>query len=200
MLVQPNSSPPPLLPHSLAFKVVVYNTGTNPAAGLYLVDEIPPQITNVAFTSTYSTNAIGPLSGTAADLALLQIAIGAGGSAEFVVTGTVDPATTSAVNRVSLQPPSGQTLSPASTVIASASWPLSADPVFATGAKKESWEPVKEVSKGARGWGEGVMGGRRQVRQASQPVPPPPPSGLLERHRRQSVCQNQRDHDEAVGG
>ena len=175
---------------------MVYNTGTNPAAGLYLVDEIPPQISNVAFTASYSTNAVGPVSGTGADLALLQVAIGAGGSAEFIVTGTVDPTATSAVNRVSLLPPSGQTLSPASTIVASAAWPLSSDPAVA--GKKEAWEPVKDVRGGGR-WG-GVGGLQNACVTTTNHRPPPTLSGLLERHRGQGVCQDQRDADEALGG
>lgn len=143
--------PTPANKNLITYKITVYNTGTNPAAGMYVSDQIPASITGVSFTATYSTLAAGPPSGTAADLAMLQITLGPGASAEFLVTGTVDPLAT-AVNSVQLLPPAGQIFSSTSKTTATAAYPNAADPASDpknVKARLAAWDPVKELSVNA---------------------------------------------------
>ena len=137
--------------NKLSYKVVVYNTGTTAAAGMYISDQVPATMTDVTFTATYSALAVGPPSGTGADLALLELSLGPGASAEYIITGTVDPAAIS-VNTVTLLPPSTQVFSPTSKISATAAWPTAADPASDpqnVKATLAAWEPVKDLSVNA---------------------------------------------------
>ena len=82
----------------LDFTLVVTNDGPEPVVGARVVDDVPAEITGVTWTCRASRGARCPTSGSG-DLDA-RIDLRAGGSARFVVSGTIAPGTDSRFDNV----------------------------------------------------------------------------------------------------
>jgi uncharacterized repeat protein (TIGR01451 family) len=92
----------------ITYTIVAGNSGPSSATGATVTDTIPANITGATWTATYAGSASGPASGSGNIGATVNLPVG--GSATFVVTGTVSAsATGSLINTAAIATPAGTT-------------------------------------------------------------------------------------------